>query len=117
MPSRRVEDYLRDIIENIDAATAFVDRMTPAEFAKDRLTHYAVLRALEIISEASRHVTKEIKARHPAIQWRAMADAGNVYRHVYHNVDLEFVWRTVVEFLAPLRAAAEAELKRLENKR
>jgi uncharacterized protein with HEPN domain len=43
------------------------------------------------------------------------ADAGNVYRHVYHKVDLEFVWQTVTEFLDPLRDAAAAELKRLKG--
>jgi uncharacterized protein with HEPN domain len=115
MPSKGVDEYLRDIIENIDAAKAFVKKMSLAEFEKDRLTHYAVLRAPEIISEASRHLTKDVKARHPYIQWRAMADAGNVYRHVYHKVDLPFVWRTVVVFLEPLRRAAELELKRLEK--
>jgi uncharacterized protein with HEPN domain len=34
----------------------------------NRLTHYAVLRALEIVSEASRHLPVEIKARHPKIK-------------------------------------------------
>lgn len=115
MPSRGVEGYLRDIIENVDAAKAFVKGKTFAAFEKDRLVHYAVLRALEIISEASRHLTSEIKTRHPKIRWRAIADAGNVYRHVYHKVDLEFVWQTVAEFLDPLREAARAELKRMEG--
>jgi uncharacterized protein with HEPN domain len=40
------------------------------------LTHYAVLRALEIVSEASRHLPVEIKARHPKIKWRAMRTPG-----------------------------------------
>jgi uncharacterized protein with HEPN domain len=113
VPSRGVEEYLRDIVENIDAAKAFVKGKTFAAFEKGRLTCYAVLRALEIVSEASPHLTAEIRTRHPKIQWRAMADAGNVYRHVYHNVDLEFVWKTVAEFLDPLRDAAQAELKRI----
>lgn len=115
MPSRGVEEYLRDIIENVDAAKTFVSGKTFAAFEQDRLTCYAVLRALEILSEASRHLTAEIRARHPKIQWRAMADAGNVYRHVYHKVDLDFVWKTVAEFLDPLRDAAQTELKRLEG--
>jgi uncharacterized protein with HEPN domain len=115
VPSRSIEEYLRDIIENIDSAKSFAGGKTLATFEKDRLTHYAVLRALEIISEASRHLADEIKARHPGIKWRAMADAGNVYRHVYHKVDLEFVWQTVTEFLDPLREAALAELKRFES--
>jgi uncharacterized protein with HEPN domain len=75
VPSRGVEGYLRDIIENVDAAKAFVKGKTFAAFEKDRLVHYAVLRALEIISEASRHLTSEIKTRHPKIRWRAIAES------------------------------------------
>jgi len=115
VPSRSVEEYLGDIIVNVDAAKSFVKGKSFEVFQKDRLTHYAVLRALEIISEASRHLTDEVKARHPRIQWRAMADAGNIYRHVYHKVDLDFVWQTVAEFLEPLQEAARAELKRLKK--
>jgi uncharacterized protein with HEPN domain len=59
-PSRGVEEYLRDVIENVDAAKALVRGKTLTAFEKDRLRHYAVLRALEIISEASRHLTAEI---------------------------------------------------------
>jgi uncharacterized protein with HEPN domain len=42
---------------------------------------YAVIRSLEIISEASRRLSDELKARHPGIPWREMAAAGNFYRH------------------------------------
>jgi uncharacterized protein with HEPN domain len=79
------------------------------------LTHYAVLRALEIVSEATRHLTADIKARYPDIDWRAIADAGNVYRHVYHDVDLNRVWAVATALVDPLRDAAVAELQRLKG--
>jgi hypothetical protein len=52
----------------------------------DEKTLYAVVRSLEIISEASRRLTDEVKARHANIEWREMAAAGNVYRHSYEDV-------------------------------
>jgi hypothetical protein len=72
----------------------------------------AVTRCLEIISEASRRLPEDVKARHPAIGWKQMAGAGNVYRHDYEDVAAEFVWETVVRALPPLRAVIEIELKR-----
>jgi uncharacterized protein with HEPN domain len=42
------------------------------EFARDRKTVYAVTRALEIISEASRRLPDELKSRHPEIDWPAV---------------------------------------------
>ncbi|MGH7031725.1 MAG: HepT-like ribonuclease domain-containing protein, partial [Stellaceae bacterium] len=52
-------------------------------FRDDPRTVYAVTRCLEIISEASRRLPDELKARHPAIAWKDMAGAGNIYRHDY----------------------------------
>jgi uncharacterized protein with HEPN domain len=85
---------------------------TPASFKHDIRTVYAVTRCLEIISEASRRLPNDLKARHPAIGWRQMAGAGNVYRHDYEDVAAEFVWETVRRALPPLRAVIEVELKR-----
>jgi uncharacterized protein with HEPN domain len=46
---------------------------------------YAIIRSLEIISEASRRLSDELKARHAGIPWREMAAAGNFYRHNYED--------------------------------
>jgi hypothetical protein len=50
MPFRGIEEYLHDIVENIDAARGFVRGRTVEQFKKNRPTHDAVLRALEIVS-------------------------------------------------------------------
>jgi uncharacterized protein with HEPN domain len=73
---------------------------------------YAVTRCLEIISEASRRLPEQLKARHPAIGWKQMAGAENVYRHDYEDVAAEFVWETVVRALPPLPNVIESELDR-----
>jgi uncharacterized protein with HEPN domain len=72
-----------------------------------------VTRCLEIISEASRRLPDDMKSRHPALLWRQMAGAGNVYRHDYEDVAAQFVWETVQRALQPLRAVVEEELRRL----
>jgi len=78
----------------------------------DVRTVYAVTRCLEVISEASRRLPPDLKARHPSIAWRQMAGAGNVYRHDYEDVAAEYVWETVQLALPPLRAVIEVELAR-----
>lgn len=57
----------------------------------------------------------ELKTRHPAIAWKQMAAAGNVYRHNYEDVAAHFVWETVQQALLPLRAIVEEEIARLEG--
>jgi uncharacterized protein with HEPN domain len=65
---------------------------------------------LEIISEASRRLPDDMKARYPGIAWKQIAAAGNVYRHDYEDVAAQLVWNTVQQALPPLRAVIEAEL-------
>jgi predicted nucleotidyltransferase len=62
-----------------------------------------VTRRLEVISEASRRLPEELKARHPSIPWRAMGAAGNIYRHEYEDVAVRGVWDTLGHHLPPLR--------------
>jgi uncharacterized protein with HEPN domain len=84
---------LSDIVE-IGAIRAFTAGMDADAFTRDRRTVYAVTRALEIVSEASRCLPDDFKASSPSIDWPAVA-AGNVYRHEYELVDDALVWHTV----------------------
>ena len=100
------------MLHHIDLAAIFAAGFDRASFMQDIKTVYAVTRCLEIISEASRRLPDDLKARHPTIGWKQMAAAGNVYRHDYEDVAAEFVWETVGRALPLLRTAIEAELER-----
>jgi uncharacterized protein with HEPN domain len=65
MPSNPARAALRDILHHIDLANGFVQGFTAATFKNDLRSVYAVTRCLEIISEASRRLLDELKARHP----------------------------------------------------
>jgi uncharacterized protein with HEPN domain len=112
MHSRPADTALRDILHHVDLAVKFSAGFDEASFKQDIKTVYAVTRYLEIISEASRRLPNDLKTRHPAIGWKQMAGAGNIYRHDYEDVAAEFVWETVERALPPLRAAIKAELER-----
>ena len=112
MPSD-VEDsrrWLSDIRHHIELAQSFVQGMSYEAFSADKLRLYAVTRCLEIISEASRRLPDDIKARHPSIPWREMAAAGNLYRHEYGAVVPRRVWRTTSD-LPLLLEVVERELR------
>jgi uncharacterized protein with HEPN domain len=65
MSSKNPAQRLRDIIDNIEAIDAFVAGLDFQTFRADRKTLYAVVRALEIVSEASRRIPADIQRRHP----------------------------------------------------
>ncbi len=105
--------YLFHIRDNVTLARGFVGDLDYERFRDNQLIFYAVTRALEIISEASRRLPDEMKARHPEIPWIDVAGAGNVYRHDYEDVQQRAVWVTVQRDLPPLLAVVEEELRRL----
>ncbi len=91
-------------------AEGFVAGMGYTTFKDDNLHLYAVVRCLEIISEASRRLPDALKARHPSIGWRDMAGAGNIYRHDYEDVAARRVWQTLTVSLPLLKVVIEQEL-------
>jgi uncharacterized protein with HEPN domain len=115
MPSdpETIRRRLNDIRYHIIMAQTFVETMSYDAFRDDLRTTYAVIRCLEIISEASRRLPDELKARHTSIPWRNMAGAGNVYRHDYEDVAASFVWVVLQDHLPSLRIVVEQELAAL----
>ena len=102
--------WLNDIRSQIELVQRFLGDLDYEAFRDDQLRFYAVTRCLEIISEASRRLPEDLKARHPSILWKEMAGAGNVYRHGYESVEAYDVWITIQDHLPALRAVVEAEL-------
>ncbi|MDQ6433520.1 DUF86 domain-containing protein [Mesorhizobium sp. LHD-90] len=111
MLSEREHNALLDILDNIGHAEAFLADATKDELATDTLRFYAVTRALEIISEASRRLPATLKDRHPDAPWQRIAAAGNIYRHGYDIVSVAVVWQTVKDSLPALRAIIEVEIR------
>src|ERR1700675_5163702 len=83
---KQADPALRDILHHIELATSFSAGFDRTAFGHDLKTVYAVTRCLEIISEASRRLPDDVKARHPAIGWKKLAGAGKIYRHAYGGV-------------------------------
>jgi uncharacterized protein with HEPN domain len=111
MLSSRATAALRDISHHIELAFFFAAGFDATTFREDLRTVYAVMRCLEIISEASRRLPDDLKARHPLIAWRDMAGAGNIYRHNYEDVSVSQVWEAVQIDLAPLQEVVRQELR------
>lgn len=114
MPSDRVGRALAAIVLHAQEAQAFLVDIDQAAFREDRKTYHAVTRCLEVISEATRRLPDDLKARHWNLPWRDIADAGNVYRHEYDNVAAEFVYRTTTHDLTAIVSMAREELARLD---
>lgn len=95
--------YVQDIIKAIDDAQKFVIDLSYADFIEDTKTVYAVIRALEVIGEATKNVPVTVKSRYPQIPWKDMAGMRDKVIHAYSTVDLKRVWSTVKQDIPTLK--------------
>lgn len=98
---------LFDMLNAIQACEKIIGGRDYEAFAADDIGRLAVERALEIISEASRHLSVNDTAASPEIPWQAMADLGNILRHAYDRVEAHRIHATATEAVAVLKPVVE----------
>ncbi len=91
---RIIADYLNDILESITHINLFLQDIDYPGFKDDIKTQYAVIRALEIIGEASKKIPEEVKENYSWIPWRLMSGMRDKLIHDYFGVDKQVVWNT-----------------------
>ncbi len=77
---------------------------------------FAVIRALEVVGEATNRILEEVRERYKEVPWREMAGMRDNLIHHYFGVDLRVVWKTAVEDVSALipvtqRVIAEEEAR------
>ena len=87
-------DYLNDILDSIISIKEFLIGIDYDSFYADKKTQYAVIRALEIIGEASKKVPMEVRKIYTDIPWRSISGMRDKLIHDYFGVDIEVVWNT-----------------------
>ena len=104
--------YLIHIIENIRDIQDFV---TPGhdEFMQSKLMQNAVIRCFEIIGEASRNLSEELRTGYPNVTWVQISKFRNFLVHVYWAIDYEKVWEIIRDDLPVLKTQIEAILQEL----
>ena len=95
MSTKKDKAYLRHILDAVSDIKRFMEGLTKEEFFENKEKQYAVLRALEIIGEATKNLSKEMKAKHSEIQWKDIAGMRDKLIHEYFGVNLNLVWETV----------------------
>lgn len=113
-PIRNYSDYLDDILDSIKKIKQFTNEMTFQEFVEDEKTAYAVVRAFEIIGEATKCLPDEIKAIDQDIPWKEMAGIRDKLIHHYFGVDLKIIWNTIINEISDLELKIQLIQKKID---
>jgi len=95
--------YIDHIKASIDRIQQYISGLEQSTFLEDLKTQDAVVRQLEIIGEATKKISFELREKYPAIPWSDMAGMRDRLVHDYIDVDFEIVWKTVSENIPQLK--------------
>ncbi len=115
MYERNLVVYIKDMIENMEKSEIFVKDLNYEDFVSDEKTHYAVIRCIEIIGEAAKHIPQEIRKKYPEIPWKDMAGMRDKATHFYFGINLEKVWLVVKKDIRELKPLIKEVLEELKG--
>lgn len=107
MPRREWRLRVEDILDAIARIERYIEGLSFEQFQADQKTVDAVVRNLEIIGEAVRHLAASHEDLPGDIPWRDVAGMRDILVHEYFGVDVSILWRTVTDDLPALRVALQ----------
>ena len=107
-------DYIQDLVDYSEKAVRLVRGLAFDDFGDNEEKIFAVVKILEIVGEAARHIPKSLRAKYPTVPWKQVTGMRDRLTHEYFSVDLEVVWRTIHEDLPPLINIAKQMLEELK---
>lgn len=108
--SRDESMYLQDIAQSCEKILRFTTNMTQADLVQDEKTYDAVIRNLEIVGEAAKNLTDELKKQLPQIEWRKAAGLRDMLAHAYFGIDDDILWDVIQNKVPQLAKVTRAFL-------
>lgn len=99
--------YIKHILDSVEFIESLSKDKKFAQVNADRLLKNGIIRELEIIGEASKRLSNEFKKLHPQIPWNEIAGMRDKLIHDYFMVNLNIVWKVVLDDLPKLKSALE----------
>ena len=102
---------LQHILESIEWIEKDVSGLTEDQFYENVPIQDAVIRRIEIIGEAARHLPIDFRQADSETPWQDIADMRNKLIHEYFSVDLDLVWEVIKRDIPNLKQNVQKLLK------
>ena len=107
--------FVEDILDSIEKIEQFVSDMSFDEFVEDDKTSSVVTRKLEIIGEATKNVSRDIRKKYKELPWSDMAKMRDKITHAYFGINYKIIWRVIKQRLPEIKPAIRQILEDMEN--
>jgi len=103
--------YLRHILDAISRIEEYLHGIDEETFYQHYLVQDGVIRQLEIIGEATKRLSREVRVQCPNVPWQDIAGMRDKLIHDYFGVDLDAVWLTARNDVPTLKVEVSAMLE------
>ena len=107
--------YLSHIVESASLVESYVRDLDVEAFRNDQQRQDAVVRRLEIMGEAVKHLPDSIREANPHVPWRRIAGMRDKVIHDYIGLDSDLVWTVATTMMSKLKADVQAILDQLPS--
>jgi uncharacterized protein with HEPN domain len=115
MSERKDIDLVQDIKECINRIASYTQDIGYDEFESDLKTQDAVVRNLEIMGEAVKSLSKELKENYSDIPWKNIAGTRDTLIHDYFGLNIDIVWNIAKEEIPDLTLKIDDIIRNIEN--
>lgn len=89
--------FIKHILENIEDIEKFSKGISEKEFEENSMIQKAVIKSLEIIGEATKNISGDIKRKYSEIPWKDIIGMRDKLIHHYFGIDLTTIWKVIKE--------------------
>ena len=116
MSKRTDVDLIEDIMLSIERICSYTHGMEYSEFTRDYKTQDAVIRNIEIMGEATKSLSEEVRELNQEIPWKSIAGTRDKLIHDYFGVNIDIVWNIASSEMPKLFPVISAILQEMKRK-
>ena len=102
--------YLKHMIDAMNDIEESIENKTKEDFVKNKDVKDATIRRIEVLGEAAKNISTELKTKHPEVPWKGIIGMRDKLIHHYLGVDLDQVWVAVKEDIPKLKRQIQSIL-------
>jgi len=112
MPKRGDKEFLIDMLIACEKIMKYTKNLSYEDFCRNEMVIDAVVRNIEILGEASKSISEELKKKYPEVEWREISRTRDKIIHFYFGVDLSIIWDIITVDIPSLREKLKRITKR-----
>ena len=105
---------LRHILDAIEEIQKYLGAVELPVFLENSMMRFACIKQMEIIGEASNHVSTELKSKFSDVEWSQIVGMRNVFAHEYFGIDSSLIWEIIKNDIPELKETIEHILKSIQ---